>query len=148
MSTDSYYFLPHIGLEQKPTSLFNWGSGKDHQQKCNDATDQCAGYSTDGKSFDMTILNPDGFKVRVYDEPERGSYFKHKSLFEMACGYMKGTPEGQRCNLDLATAKNTINDLKQRGKVEEAFVSSRRSDRQDAWFLLIVLFLVMLIRCS
>lgn len=144
-STEKYYFLPHIGIEQLPQPSFTWPAGEDFQKKCTDAAGACMGYTTDGKAFAATALNPNGAKLRVYDESNKGSYFKHKSLFGMACGRMKGTLEGDQCKLNAATARNTIQVLKTQGKVKEAFVGCNCNSNL-LLFVGILLVLILLLR--
>lgn len=121
MSSQKYYFLPHIGITQSPNPPYTWTDNQ--QQRCDEIDDKCMGYNSDGQAFDVTAFNNLGARLKHYPENTRGSYFKNKSLFDLACKQVKGKSNGDVCQISSEDAKNSIKLLQSTGKIKEGFAS-------------------------
>ena len=112
----SYYYLPHVGIEQQPSAPFHW---KDNFEKqCNAAAHKCLGFDSGGNVFDAKIMTPGGAKLSIHKSPDYGTFLKDEIAFKSMCKLASGTPSGRRCQVTPEQAQAAIHKLVQEKKVE------------------------------
>lgn len=139
MSQQTYFLLPHVAIEQQPPP-FTWT--ENFQEQCDAAQADCAGYTSDGKAFDNSAFNVNMSKMKVNDEAEKGSYFKDKALFAFACDKLKGQMQGDKCELNALTARNTVRVMENSDKVEGFHATYRRRRQHSLFYLALNVLLI------
>lgn len=112
----SYYFLPHVGIEQQPQAPFQWDGN--YEQQCNAAEEKCLGFDSGGNVFDTKAMSPGGARLSFHDSADYGSFLKDEKAFESLCKMAAGSPSGKRCQIAPEQAQAAIQSLAQQGAVE------------------------------
>lgn len=120
----SYYFLPHVGIEQQPQAPFQWDGN--YEQQCTNAAERCLGFDSGGNVFDVKAMSTGGAKLSFHESADYGSFFKDEEAFKSLCQMASGSPSGKRCQLSASEAQAAIQRLSAQGTVETFHPGVRR----------------------